>query len=1111
MLPAGTAFATTGPGAGAATGPAPASATTSVPAPATAPASGAPAPEAPATTAPAPEPTATTSEEPTGEPAPEPSLTTEPTPEPTPTKAPCPALPLAPLGDPGDAVRDVTIEGDGTACFTVTVERPGTHRLAIDGSHDTYPALYAGEDQVTCQTWSYKEAWCDLAAGAYTLRLTHHAWGTAKNRVALVPLMSSTPGDCPAIPGTGYDTAPVTGTGTGALGVVCHSFTAAPGDRITTELQRVNYGESAQWVSDETGGRLCVQRNEDGSEGCVLPGGSRGYRVYGIVEDESDGTRAPYTLTVRRLSDPAGCATVAPSVYGTAPDRSGPATGCKTFTPTVTGGYDVRSVSESGQRDKVSVYERDGTYACRGYENLCTLTAGRTYTVLTDQAVQVLGRTSTSGCVGGVTLATPYRGTFSAPGEVDCLNLALPPGAHLAVQSDRTTDITVYDASGVEQCLNATNLWDATCVLGGTAPYRALVTDEDMTEGGDRYGLVVHRTDAPTACPAFAAADFGAVPARSVIRTGGGVFAGCLTIPATAHSSMEVFQIRQGAGGSYAEAVVVDAKGRVSCEIRSYHGTLSACDLTPGLAHTVLVQGRDVKAETLLTRQDVTATARGCVSTPAVAVGGPSTGGVPAAPGTFTCHRVTTPAAGDTLHLDVRDGNDTVRLMAFDAKGEVVCDYFSRGCATSGSAAYQVLLHVPVGGTAPTAYRLDAARIATPTGPAPGCAKVTNVSYGFGPLTGTLTEQRATQCWALPTAENDRFKVAFGPAGTFETMPRPRMYDAVSRVDFCRGWYTGEGQIYQCSLSGSHAKAAKPTTLVIGLPEKPAQTSLPVRAQFSCDSFLCGTDERSIGTVGPATVGRGKISMTVTGSALPDSAKVVVTNGSFRAESTTLSVAPDRRGMTVGLDLTRAPLGPLGVSVIMSGTQYSMPSVTVVAALRNTAVPGYSGTAAVGAKVTAKTGSWSLPVTSLAYQWRANGTAIAGATAATYTIPAALRGKQLTVAVIARKTGHPTLTSVSGFLVVKGAAPKATKAPALTGTVKVGRTLTLNRGTWTPAPTSYAYQWYANGRAVAGATRGTFTLTKAQRGTKITVRVTAHRTGDLSGVAWTRASGAVAG
>ncbi|MCX4982682.1 hypothetical protein [Streptomyces sp. NBC_00572] len=1193
MLPAGTALAAT-------------------PAPTPSSASATPAQDP---TAPAPEPSPTTdptaAPTPTVEPSPNPTKPTEPTDKPTveptpstePTADTCPALPLAPLGEPGDAAKQVTIEPNGTVCFTVTVEKPGTHRILIDGSHDTYPELYAGEDQVTCQDWSYKNAWCDLAVGRYTLKLGNHNWQAAQNRVALVPLMATAQGDCPAVPGTGYDTAPATGTGAGPLGVVCHSFTAAPGERITKELQRVAYGDSYAWISDATGKRLCVERNQDDSEGCVLPAGSSGYRVYGVVDDEGDGTRAPYTLKVRRLSDPEGCVTVAPSVYGTPPDRSGPATGCKTFTPTESGRYDVRAVNKEGYRASVSVYAQDGTFACRSYETLCTLTAGTAYTVLTDDAVQFFGGDSAEGCVDGIALTTPYRGTFSAPGEADCLNLPVPQGAHVAIQSDLSTEIKVYDATGVEQCLNATNLWDATCVLGGTAPYRAVVVDEDVYEGGDGYGLVVHRTDAPSACRTFTAGDFSAAPARSVVKTGGGVFADCLTIPADSHSPNELFQIAKGAGGSSAEAVVVDANGRVSCEIRTYYGTFSVCDLTPGLAHTVLVQGRDMAAETVLTRQDVTATARGCVTTPAVAAGGPSTGGVPAAPGTFQCRRVTTSAAGDTLHLDVRDTNDAVRLMAFDAEGDAVCDYFAKGCAATGSAAYQVLLQVPAGGTATAAYRLDAARIGTPAGPAPECAKVANVAYGFGPLTGTLSDQHSTLCWALPTGEGDDFNVAFTPAGTFETMPRPRMYDRTSRVNFCGGWYTSEGEIYKCGLSGSgSAKTAKPTTLVIGLPEKPAQASTPVKAQFSCDRYICGTDERTVGTVGPATVGRGKISMTVSGSALHSSAKVVVTSGSFRAESTTLSVAPDRRSMTVGLDLTNAPLGPLSTSVYAFGTQFMKPSVTVVAALRNTAAPGISGTAVVGGKVTAKAGSWSLPVDSLAYQWRANGVAIAGATASTYTIPSTLQGKQLSLAVIARKAGHPTLTAVSGSVVVKGVAPKATKAPSVsgtvrvgskvsavvgtwspaptsyayqwrangvaisgatgssyvpvasvlgkkltvtvtahrtghlsgaattagytvatglapkattapyvTGTVKVGRTLTLNRGAWTPAPTSYAYQWYANGRAISGATRGTFTPTKAQRGTRITVKVTAHRTGHTSGTAWTRSTGAVAG
>lgn len=47
--------------------------------------------------------------------------------------------------------------------------------------------------------------------------------------------------------------------------------------------------------------------------------------------------------------------------------------------------------------------------------------------------------------------------------------------------------------------------------------------------------------------------------------------------------------------------------------------------------------------------------------------------------------------------------------------------------------------------------------------------------------------------------------------------------------------------------------------------------------------------------------------------------------------------------------------------------------------------------------------------------------------------------------------------------------------------------------------------------AVSGATKTTFTSGAARRGTRITVRVTAYRTGHTAGVAWTRSAGAGAG
>ena len=69
-----------------------------------------------------------------------------------------------------------------------------------------------------------------------------------------------------------------------------------------------------------------------------------------------------------------------------------------------------------------------------------------------------------------------------------------------------------------------------------------------------------------------------------------------------------------------------------------------------------------------------------------------------------------------------------------------------------------------------------------------------------------------------------------------------------------------------------------------------------------------------------------------------------------------------------------------------------------------------------------------------------------------------------------------------------------TAAPRISGTVKVGRRLSVVRGTWT-AGTAFTYRWYANGRAISGATRSTYVPTKGVKGKRLTVKVTGRKTG----------------
>ncbi|MFD3569107.1 hypothetical protein [Streptomyces sp. NPDC058667] len=1152
-----------------------------------------------AATEPAPEPSATT------DPTPQPTPTQDPTPNPTPTAptaAPCPALPLAPLGGPGDAVGRVALEPSGTACFTLTVEKPGLHRVLLEGRRPSV-TLSSGGTPVTCAVDSGP---CELAAGTYTLGLTlasYLAGGEA--RVAVVPLMAG-PG-CSEPISTDFGAAPATGTSSGELGIICHAFTAAPGELINTRLRPGASANIHAWVTDDTGKHLCSVDFD-----CVLPPGVGGYRVLAHLSPSGGTYAVPYTLTVRQLSHPVGCAVVGVNAYGTAPTQLSPPAECKTFTPATTGTYQVQAVTASGAGTALTMYAPSGRI-CE-YTNGCPLTAGVTYTLVTGSTVRILDPRSTNGCTNDVELGHAHRGGFSAVGEVDCLNLPVPRGAHLAVLNgdvpggpDTDPDVTLLDATGASQCAGASEYVLSTCVLGGTAPYRAIVRNSTSDPATGAYALAFHRTDAASGCRTFQAGDFTATSARMSVTTGADAFSDCLTIPADAHSGRELIDLRNVSGGPAGSLSLFDQNGARTCFDPDAPADVpqDACALTPGLTYTALVHGVDAPAEFSLTRRDVTATARGCVETPATAVGRPSAAGVAAAPGTFVCHRVTTLDARDVLHLDFRDASylSAWPVGVYRTNGSKGCGDLFPGCAITGSTHYQAVVEVRDGTSAAPAYRVDALRIATAAGPAPECVKVANVSYGFGPLVATLSEQKTAVCAALPTGNFDRFVMSQTPATTLPQTPTPRLYDLANRQDGCA---RRSSSYYECEVPRREDDwhlTARPTVLVIGMPSAPAQSAVALQASFSCRLSLCGTEKQTVGTVTPGTVGAGKITMKVTGTALHEKTAVEVVGGTYRARSTTVSVTPDRRSMDVSLDLTSAPRTTLSLTVLThDGTKYARGTVTVVAALRATVAPSVTGTAVVGGTVTAKAGTWTPVPDSYAYQWRANGVAIAGATAAAYTVPATLQGKQLSVAVTARKAGHPVVTAATAAVVVKGVAPKPTKvpyftgatrvggkltavvgtwspaptsyayqwrangvaisgatgatyvpvavvlgkkltvtvtahrtghlsggyttagytvatglapkataAPYVTGTVRVGWTLTLNRGTWTPAPTSYTYQWYANGRAITGATRTTFTPTSAQRGLRITVKVTAQRTGHYSGVAWTPSTVAVVG
>jgi hypothetical protein len=177
----------------------------------------------------------------------------------------------------------------------------------------------------------------------------------------------------------------------------------------------------------------------------------------------------------------------------------------------------------------------------------------------------------------------------------------------------------------------------------------------------------------------------------------------------------------------------------------------------------------------------------------------------------------------------------------------------------------------------------------------------------------------------------------------------------------------------------------------------------------------------------------------------------------------------------------------------------------------NTAPPTISGTATQGQTLTATAGSWSPAGSSYTYQWQrsANDGAtwgvIAGATAASYVIAQGDVGALLRVSVTAwgsagsatansaatgtvtavapQNTARPAVYGLSrqgetlsprpgrgapcqartwGVGPVASGAPQNTVRPAISGTARSGQTLRVSTGSWSPAASTFAFQWQSS-------------------------------------------------
>ena len=177
-----------------------------------------------------------------------------------------------------------------------------------------------------------------------------------------------------------------------------------------------------------------------------------------------------------------------------------------------------------------------------------------------------------------------------------------------------------------------------------------------------------------------------------------------------------------------------------------------------------------------------------------------------------------------------------------------------------------------------------------------------------------------------------------------------------------------------------------------------------------------------------------------------------------------------------------------------NGSSAPQPSsaTLAVAALYNVSLPTARGNFVKGQTLEVSDGTWSSPYAiTLSYQWFSAGSAISGAISSTYTLPDAHIGKVITVAVTASTiNGALTVTSPSRGTVL---AVSNTVLPTISGSLRVGGTLTVAPGTWLNATTN-TYQWQSSSdsstwSAITGATSASRILANSEAGLYIRAQV----------------------